>query len=92
MITKCLVQTSFWPKVFDKVRNLELMKQTLDVGVVLPLKGKAKNGSTVVIRRPGIGENPNIVNLYVSLFVTMEKMVEDEETQVHGVTVIQDLA
>ena len=92
MITNYHVQTSSWPEVFDKVRNPELMKQTLDVGVVLPLKGKAKDGSTVVIGRPGIGENPDIINLYASIFVTMEKMVEDEETQVHGVTVIQDLA
>ena len=92
MITNYHVQTSSWPEVFDKVKNPVLMKKTLDVGCVLPLKGKAKDGSTIVVGRPGIGEDPNIIDLYASIFVTMEKMVEDEETQVHGVTVIQDLA
>ena len=92
MITNYHVQTASWPEVFNRVKNPALMKNTLDVGVVLPLKGRAKDGSAIVIGRPGIGENPDVLDLYASIFITMEKMVEDEEIQVHGVTVIQDLA
>lgn len=92
MITNYHVQTSSWPEVFDKVKNPALIRKTLDAGVVLPLKGRAKDGSAVVIGRPGIGEDPVIIDLYASIFMTIEKMVEDEENQVHGVTVIQDLA
>ena len=92
MITNYHIQTTSWPEVFDKVKNPSLIKNTLDAGVVLPLKGRAKDGSAIVIGRPGIGENPVVIDLYASIFMTMEKMVEDEETQIHGVTVIQDLA
>ncbi|CAK8690577.1 unnamed protein product [Clavelina lepadiformis] len=92
MITNYHKKTADWPEVFDKVKNPALISDTLDLGVVLPLKGKAKDGSTIVVGRPGIGGTYNLTDLYASIFLTMEKMVEDEETQVYGVTVIQDLA
>ena len=81
-----------WPEVFDKVNNPALIKSVADKGVVCPLEGKAKDGSVVIVLRPGLESCTDITELFSLLYLTIDKLLEYDENQIHGVTIINDLA
>ena len=86
------VQRQDWPEVFEKVKNPILVKSVFESGVVCPLEGKAKDGSTVIVLRPGLGNCTILTDIFASLYLTVDQLLEDDETQIYGVTAINDLA
>lgn len=85
-------QRDSWPEVFDKVKNPVLLKHELEQGVVCPLEGKAKNGCHVVVMRPGLNNCNIVTDIAACMILTVEKLLEQEETQINGIVVINDMA
>ena len=81
-----------WPEVFDIVSNPVLIKSVFENGVVFVLDGKAKNGSNVVVMRPGLNECTDVTHLFAGLYLTIDHLLDDEEFQVFGATMLVDLA
>jgi len=82
-----------WPEVMDKVSSPVVLGDFLSHGPNVPLKGKAKDGSTLIVGRPGIGVTNSLTDFIASSLLTIQELVlEDEETQISGVTNIEDLA
>uniref|UniRef100_F7AVL3 CRAL-TRIO domain-containing protein n=2 Tax=Ciona intestinalis TaxID=7719 RepID=F7AVL3_CIOIN len=82
---------STWGEVFDKVRNPVLLKPLIEAGVVVPLKGRAKDGSVVVVGRPGIVQH-TWIDMMAMIILTAETLLQDEHTQIYGMTVVIDQA
>ena len=85
-------QRENWPEVFEKVKNPVLVKHVLDAGCFIGLNGKAKDGSFLCIGRPGKIEKAIFTDFIATLILSMECLLEDEKTQIYGVTVIEDLS
>jgi len=86
-------QRQAWPEVMDKVISPAVLTDFLSVGPIVPLEGKAKDGSTIVVGRPGIGENFSLTNFIAAAFLTIQTLaMEDEDTQISGITIIEDFA
>jgi len=83
---------SIWPEVSDILKNPALVKEFFDAGCHIPLKGRAKDGSTVCVGFPGKINRANYSEYVATLFLTYKHLLEDERVQVHGVTVIYDLS
>ena len=81
-----------WPEFFEKVKNPVLVKSTLEKGVCFPLQGKAKNGSSVIVFRPGLEGCNNIIEIYASLYLTVDQLLNEEDVQLFGLSMIVDLA
>ncbi|CAK8690576.1 alpha-tocopherol transfer protein-like [Clavelina lepadiformis] len=91
MLTNYHQQRNKWPEVFDKIKNPILLKNFLDAGVIVPLSGKAKNGCKVLVVRPGLV--PGLITDTIALVMaSLEKLSDEEETQIHGLIFIEDLA
>ncbi|XP_078489341.1 alpha-tocopherol transfer protein-like [Ciona intestinalis] len=72
---------STWDEVFDKVRNPVLLKPLIEAGVVVQLKGRAKDGSVIVVGRPGIIKH-TWIDMMAMIILTAETLLQDEHTQV----------
>ena len=78
------------PEMFQKVQTPNVLQQLFDSGIICPLEGKAKDGSTVLITRVGLCKCP-LSDLLSLFFVTAKNLLlEDEVNQVHGFTFIHD--
>ena len=81
-----------WPEVFDKVRNPILVKSVFEKGAICPLEVKAKNGASVVLMRPGFDGCTEFTDMFAGLYLALDRLLENEETQIYGVVFINDLA
>ena len=82
---------SEYPEIFEKTKYPKALEQSFDAGIVCPIKGKAKDGSSVVMFRVGINDCP-LSDVFCLLFLTFKNMVLGEErNQIYGFTIIYDL-
>ena len=81
-----------WPEFYERIKNPALVKSAFEKGVCYPLERRAKNGCTVVVMRPGFGRCTNIVDIFVTLYLTVDKLLDIEYNQVYGIAMIVDLA
>ena len=57
MLTNYHNRLPAWSALFKRITNPQLIKHVYDAGCYVALNGKAKDGSTVCIGRPGKIEN-----------------------------------
>ena len=81
-----------WPEVVEKAKNPLSIKHVYDAGCFVALRGKAKDGSTVCIGRPGKVKNPIYTEFVALGLVTLEHLLKDDLVQIHGISVIEDLS
>ncbi|KAK3602096.1 hypothetical protein CHS0354_029519 [Potamilus streckersoni] len=84
-----------------KAENPELMsnlrpsavKHVLEAGVTGVLHHRDREGRKVIIFRPGLWdpEKFGLGDIFRTNFITLSKLIEDEETQINGVVMIADL-
>ena len=79
-----------WPEVNDKLANPSLVRHVFDAGCHVPLKGRARDGSAVCFSRPGKGQN-TFSEFAAAMLLTYEKLLDDEDVQIYGITIIYDL-
>lgn len=91
LILKYHKRRQSWPEVFDKVNNPTLLMPLLNAGCVFGMPSGAKDGTSVFMGRPGKQKNMVFTDFVAALFLTVEKMLEHEDMQIHGMTVIEDL-
>lgn len=84
-------QRACWPDLFDKVTNPTIVQSLLNADCVGTLPLPAKDGSTVIVGWPGKQEGMFAIDLLACVVLTIEKLLENEEIQVHGVTVVDNL-
>ena len=70
------------------------VKHVLDSGIVSVTELRRKDGSAVVYLRLGRWDSEAVpsTDIFRTIYLLIAKMIEDEENQVHGMTVIHDLA
>lgn len=88
-------QRNEWRDVFDAVDDPKKVQDLLRTGAVLPMRnGRAKDGSFVIMGRPGLGfgDGTTMTDFISCLVLTMEKLLEQEESQIYGFTVIEDMS
>ncbi|KAL8558746.1 hypothetical protein ACOMHN_043690 [Nucella lapillus] len=80
------------PDVYENLTP-KRVRHVLDEGVMAPLKDRAPDGSRMIFFRPGRWDpsKATIPDVLGNNFLTLSKIIEDEETQVCGVTMIADL-
>jgi len=81
-----------WKDLFCKVNQPILLKDILEAGCVHGIPKAGRNGSSLIIGLPGKVKNMLLIDFVALLFVSIEKLLEDEEMQIHGLTVIHDMA
>ena len=91
MLTNYHTRLPAWPAVFERITNPLLIKHVYDAGCYVALKGKAKDGSTVCIGRPGRIENPQFEEFVAAVLLSYERLLEDEKVQIYGIAAIEDL-
>nr|CAB3267364.1 alpha-tocopherol transfer protein-like [Phallusia mammillata] len=85
-------QRNSWSEVFEKVNNPTLLTPLLDAGCVFGMPSGGKDGTSLFMGRPGKQKDMIFTDFVAGLFLTVEKMLENEEMQIHGLTVIEDLS
>lgn len=81
------------PKVFDKVNNPTTLQSIVKKGVLIMLDGRATDGSSLSVYRPGLlGKQHNLYDLMAYCVISLEKLLEDEANQVCGVSAVEDLS
>jgi len=88
VLTNYHIQKESWPEVFDKVKNPVLVKKAFESGCCVVLEGQAKDGSIVLISRPG--KFKSTIDWIAALVITYEHLLEQEIVQINGVTSIDD--
>ena len=79
-------------EVFDKVDHPQLLKSFLDTRFLTVLEGRGRNESALMFLRPSFGcSSPVLIDMIACMIITMEKVLDKEENQIHGITVIDDL-
>jgi hypothetical protein len=92
MMNNYVTRRQIFPEVFDKIDHPQLISDILDTKYITVLEGSAKNGSALILLRPCFGcEDPPIFSIFAGAFLTIERLLEKEENQVHGVTLIEDV-
>lgn len=68
-------------------------ERVLDTGMVTVLPHRTKSGSKVVVIRPSRWDREaiEVEEVLKTVLVVLDRLLEDEETQVHGVTVFENL-
>ena len=78
--------------VFERVHNPVLLEAVVEKGVLSVFDGKCLDGSTAFMYRPGLlGKSSNLHDLMAYGVLAMEKLLEEEEIQICGVSTIEDL-
>ena len=91
MLINYHTQRQDWPDVFEKVKNPSTIKHVFEEGCFVSI-GKAKDGSSVCIGRPGKVDDALFTEFIATLTLSIEHLLEDEKTQIYGVTVIEDFS
>ncbi|XP_039256804.2 alpha-tocopherol transfer protein-like [Styela clava] len=87
-------QRNEWKELFDYVDDPTPFKDLISAGPLLPLRnGRAKDGTFVMIVRPGYGfqSKEDMLKFIAILILSLDKLLEQEEFQIHGMTVIEDM-
>ena len=69
------------------------VEDALTSGVITPVPLRRKDGSRIIFMRPALW-NPEAVPFvqnYRALLLLLERLIEDEETQVHGIALLNNL-
>ncbi|CAM9860336.1 alpha-tocopherol transfer protein-like [Lampetra fluviatilis] len=80
-----------WPDVFQNFRP-SAVKELLDNGFIRVLPQRDSKGRRVVIQSPGKC-NPSttpIIDNIRAMYMTLELLIQSEETQVNGITILVD--
>ena len=80
-----------FPEVGDKLKKPTLVKQLFEGGCFVRIKGKARDGSTVCIGRPGKVENTTYFDYAAAFLISFEHLLKEENVQINGITVIHDM-
>jgi len=84
---------SIIPEIFERIENPQKVSEIVDTKYITALPGHAKNGSAVLLVRPAFGcDKPNIYDIFAGIFMSMEKLIDKEENQINGITMIEDLS
>ncbi|KAK3602090.1 hypothetical protein CHS0354_029513 [Potamilus streckersoni] len=79
----------------DLFRNLRpsAVKHVLDAGITGVLPHRDRKGCRVIIIRPGLWEPDSfsLDDIFRTNFLILSKLIEEEDTQVNGVTILLDL-
>ncbi|XP_043945947.1 alpha-tocopherol transfer protein-like [Protopterus annectens] len=80
-----------WPELFDNLRP-SAIKAVLDLGFVTVLPHPDPDGRRVICLRPGrwMPHNYPIIENLRALYLTLEKLIQSEETQVNGIVILAD--
>ena len=91
MITNYHKRYDVWPEVIEKVENdYNSIKSVMESEVMTVMDGKAKDGSTILVFFTGKNDLPP-TDLFSISMVFLEHLLDDEEVQIFGLTMIQDL-
>ncbi|KAM4691488.1 alpha-tocopherol transfer protein-like [Rhinophrynus dorsalis] len=80
-----------WPEVFNDLRP-SAVKPVLDSGFLTVLPSRDREGRKIVCIRPGCW-NPRdypITENIRAIYLSLEKLIESEETQVNGIVILAD--
>ncbi|KAM4622458.1 alpha-tocopherol transfer protein-like isoform 1-T2 [Discoglossus pictus] len=80
-----------WPEVFNNLRP-SAVKPVLDSGFLTVLPNTDAQGRRIVFIRPGrwIPRDYPITETVRAIYLSLEKLVESEETQVNGIVILAD--
>lgn len=94
MMNNYINRRETFPEVFELLdKPEETLSDYLDTRFHTVIEGHARNGSAVVLNRPTFGcPEPDMFKVFAAVFLAMERILEKEENQIHGITVINDLA
>jgi len=90
MLKNYLKRNEIWPEVMQKVQNPSVLSSTLSQNLIAKVHGGARDGSTIVVGLPGTSDVP-LPDFFSCSILSTEKLIDDEEVQIHGLTIIQDL-
>ena len=90
MMTNYHNQLQSWPEVSKKVEDPASVKYVFDAGSFVALRQKAYDGSTICIGRLGKSRMQTFID-FAAFIISYNRLVEEEEVQINGITVIQDL-
>lgn len=80
------------PEVFERVSNPVLLRDYFDKLVLYMLPGRAMDGAAVMLYRPGkLDKDINLVDVMAYSVLSMEKALEDEQTQICGLRSLEDM-
>jgi len=83
---------TLFPEAFEVVDHPTLIKNFLDTRFITCLEGVAKNNSAILFLRPCFGvDEPKLENVFGGVFLSLQKILEKEENQIHGVTMLEDM-
>ena len=91
MMTNYHNQLQSWPELSKKVEDPASVKHVFDAGSFVALRRKAYDGSTICIGRPGKSRTQIFIDFVAAFIISYNRLVEEEEVQINGITVIQDL-
>uniref|UniRef100_S4RQE8 CRAL-TRIO domain-containing protein n=1 Tax=Petromyzon marinus TaxID=7757 RepID=S4RQE8_PETMA len=80
-----------WPDIFQDFRP-SAVKELLDSGFIRVLPERDSKGRRVIIQSPGKW-NPSttpIIDNFKAMYMTLELLIQSEETQVNGITILVD--
>lgn len=83
-------RNEIWPEVMDKVENPSVLSSALNQNLITKIPGGARDGSTVIVGFAGTNDVP-LPDFFSCAILSTEKLIEDEQVQIHGMTIIQDL-
>ncbi|XP_022291415.1 alpha-tocopherol transfer protein-like isoform X2 [Crassostrea virginica] len=80
------------PKLFENLRP-SAVKHVLEAGVTGVLPHRDKEGRKVMVFRPGLWDPSRfpIDDVFRTNFLTLSKLIQEEESQVNGVLMVMDL-
>ncbi|XP_074656087.1 alpha-tocopherol transfer protein-like isoform X2 [Tubulanus polymorphus] len=83
-----------YPEIYSDFRP-STVKHVFDDGIVNVLPSRDRFGCRILVQRPGLYDAVNmpysVNDAFKATLITLEKLVEEEETQINGIQVIVDL-
>lgn len=91
MLTNYHKRRDVWPEVVDQLeKDYNSIKSLLDQEIMAVMNGKAKDNSTILVWYTGKNDLPP-KDLFSVSMAFLEHLLDDEEVQIFGLTMIQDL-
>ena len=91
MMTNYHNQLQSWPEVSRKVEDPASVKYIFNAGSFVALRQKNYDGSTICIGRPGKSRTQTFTDFVATFIISFNRLLEEEEVQINGITLIQDL-